>query len=208
MPRRKVIAETLAVALSGLAQMDAQVEQTASKLLVTVKAQNLTTIEAFDEAIAKAYAENGWQVGSGRPKKGETERRNVPHTVRTYVWELRSAYREGLEVWKFATFSALRTARRAIAEAPTPSTTTGTGSTDGNGHGFTVPPELEQDFLGVRLAGTEPNGALWHDAMLTYAKLPAEHRAMYGRQMSRLTHRYQPMTAQPAAPAQPGRKAA
>lgn len=205
MPRRKAITETLAVALLGLAQLDAQVEDTASKLLGVVKAQNLTTIEAFDEAIAKAYAENGWQVGSGRPRKGDTERRLTPHTVRTYVWELREAYRAGLEVTKFPTFYALREARKALTAV---STTTGAAAGggnggNGNGHGITIPPEVEQDLLGVRVSGAEPNGALWHDAILCFAALPTEHRAMYGRQMARLTHRYQPMIARPAVAAAP-----
>lgn len=193
---------TLAKPLAKLAEVGGKVEQAAMGLLTAIRHENIRTLGMFDDYIAAAYTENGWNARPGRPSG--KERRAVPHTVRTYVWEIRSAYRAELEVWKFRTMYQLRTARKAAKDAEREAaqaseTTTDTpqmeeGETIG---GVEVTPEVQQDLMGVRIvAPRQPNGALFHDLIACFIALPGEERALFGRQLARLLHRYQSAVGQ------------
>jgi hypothetical protein len=187
----------LAVALAQLARTGAAAERSASYLIGTIREGKLRTLEAFDEAVKAAFEANGWNTRAGKPEAG-SERRAVPHTVRTYVWEIRSAFREGVEVWKLRTMYEVRMAR-AAAKANRTATTEEPGEPEPEVMEF--PPEVQQDLEGVRvLAVKQPNGALWHDAISLFVRLPTEHRAMYGRQIARIMHKYQGLAPAPVEP--------
>jgi hypothetical protein len=206
MPRRKKVTGSLAALLVNLAAVGEQTEQAAGSLLRMIESQNIRDVKAFDAAIVAAYTENGWNAKPGRPSV-DSDRRVVPHTVRTYVWEVRSALREGLPVWTFQTFYVLRMARKAKKEqvagsGAAPSAAASAPSTEpgGNGHpSVLVPEDAKQDFEGVRIGGgAGPNGALFHDLMVCYLNLRPEDRALLGRQLARLLHKYQPQIVKAA----------
>lgn len=182
----------IATALAALANHGEKTEDLACSLLKVVKEHEIRTLPEFDEAIKAAYDENGWNTRQGRPS---TERRiKVPHTVRTYVWEMRSALRDGLEIWTFKTFYELRLARGNMKQEKTPAA---------NGNGGTASaalpdvPELE----GVRISGGDaPNGALFHDMILLFATIEEGQRLMLARQLNQLLHKYQLAAPAPKPP--------
>ena len=176
----------LAVALEQLARVGKMAEDKAAYLLNTVKNEKLVTLEAFDAAIKTAFAALGWNTRPGKPKAGE-ERRAVPHTVRTYVWEIRSAIREGVDVRKCKTLYELRQARHALKPTPAAATGPDTQATDAEAY----PAELRQAFVGVRLTDRDAaNGGLWHDAMVLHLRMPADQRAMFEGQVGRVLRKY------------------
>jgi hypothetical protein len=197
MKRRSAANGTLAAALAGLAQVGEQSEVAAASVLSLITAQDLRTLKAFDAAVADAYTANGWHAKPGRPSV-KTDRRAVPHTVRTYMWEVRAAYRADLPVWTYPTFYALRMALRAKrtpAAAPAPVTDIGTTNVPA-----VIPPEVAPKFEGVRVMATDkPNGAIWHDLAVCYLGLPPAEQALLERQLSRLLHKYQPVALAKAA---------
>jgi hypothetical protein len=175
----------LAKPLQDIAATGEKVEAAATGLLTAIRKGDIRTLGAFDDHVTAAYEANKWNTRPGRPAK---DRRNVPHTVRTYVWELRSAYRAGVEVWTLKTMYEVRMAKRANAEA---------AKAEAEGQGADVvtadlPAEVVQDLEGVRvLDAKRPNGALFHDLIATFIQLPADSRALFGRQLARILHRYQ-----------------
>lgn len=185
MPRMKQ--DGLAGSLKQIAATGERVEAAATTLLAAIKREGLTSLGAFDDAVKAAFEANGWNTRPGRPAK---DRRNVPHSVRTYVWEIRSAYRVGVEVWTLRTMYEVRMAKRALQDAERVETT-------GDGEEPTaqpvIPPECAQDLEGVRVLDVKrPNGALFHDLIATFIALKQEDRVLFGRQLARILHRYQP----------------
>lgn len=178
--------KALARPLSDIASTGEKVEAAATGLLTAIRIAGLQTLGAFDDAISAAYEANKWNNRPGKPAK---DRRAVPHTVRTYVWEIRSAYRAGIEVWRVKTMYELRMAKKALTESAAVETT-GEGEPETQP---TIPPEVTQDLEGVRVLDVKrPNGALFHDLICVFVGLPAGPRALFGRQLARLTHRYMP----------------
>lgn len=185
--------QALARPLAEIASTGEKVEAAATGLLTAIRIAGLQTLGAFDDAISTAYEANRWNNRPGKPAK---DRRAVPHTVRTYVWEIRSAYRAGLEVWTFKTMYELRMRKKALAEADSVETTT-----DEEAAASPFPAEVVQDLEGVRVLDVKrPNGALFHDLICVFVGLPQESRAMFGRQLARIMHRYQAEAKLPAVP--------
>lgn len=202
MPKVKSPSPLLAVPLAEIATTGEKVERAAVTLLTAIRQGDLRSLGAFDDAVNAAYEANRWHTRPGRPAK---DRRSVPHTVRTYVWEIRSAYRAGLEVWKFKTMYELRMARKAEKESAVETTATESEEQAQ----VTIPASVAQDLEGVRvLAIRQPNGALFHDLISLFIQLPDDQRALLGRQLARLLHRYQAAQSVPAPVPQRGRKAA
>lgn len=185
--------QALARPLAEIASTGEKVEAAATGLLTAIRMAGLQTLGAFDDAISKAYDANRWNNRPGKPAK---DRRAVPHTVRTYVWEIRSAYRAGIEVWRVKTMYELRMAKKALTESAAVEVT---GEAEVAAPG--IPTEITQDLEGVRVLDVKrPNGALFHDLICVFVGLPAESRALFGRQLARLTHRYMAEAKLPVAP--------
>jgi len=181
----------LARTMATLAKNGAVSEGTAAGMLAVIKEAGAKTVEAFEELVLAAYLVNGWHQSAGKPEAGSTLE-PVPNTVRTYVWEIRAALRDGLKVHTFRTFYELRQARKALS----PVAVAGTGKAAGNGHDY--PPEVAQDLLGVKVTNPETDtGALFHDMIRLFTELPAEPRLLLGRQLARLMHTYQRKLAAP-----------
>lgn len=184
--------------MAGVLQMLAieseKAEDTAAKFLRIVKEQKLKTVEVFDEAVKAAYEANGWHTTPGRPKIGD-ERANVPHLVRTYVWEVRSAIQHGINVARCESFYELRRlrakARSAEREAPAEPPI----------------PELE----GVRVAKDSPNGAFIHDLALALLSLTPRKRLALVKDIAEVLDRHRvhleppPQSGSAAAPIRTGR---
>jgi hypothetical protein len=184
---KKVQGPPLAVSLAQIATTGAEVEKAATGLLTSIRAAGITTLAAFDEAVKAAYDANGWNTRPGKPTE---DRRSVPHTVRTYVWEIRSAFRAGVEVQRMKSMYDIRMAKKAIKEANTGAE--GTGGLEVASPLTDLPPEVVQDLEGVRvLAPRQPNGALFHDLIACFITLEPEQRSVFGRQLARILHRYQ-----------------
>lgn len=201
MAKAKVVSAALAVLAApfkALAEAGEAVEATAARLLRSIRAEGITDVAGFDAAYTAACAANGWNTRPGRPAK---DRRAIPHTVRTYAWEIRSALRVGIDVGACKSMHDLRMKRQAEKAART-------ATTSDEAEPFEVPVEVQQDLEGVRVvAPRQPNGALFHDLIAVFLGLPGEQRPLYGRQLSRVMHRYLP-AANLAKPAEVKRKAA
>ena len=180
----------LAKVFQHVETIGAQADNIAAGILRIVHEGKIRSVEDFDPLVKAAYEANGWNPRQGRPSAEDKEqgRDTVPPTVRTYVTQVRSAMREGVNVLKCDTFYDLRQAlrkKRNIRLAPK----------GGNGEEAAVVPDaVKNDFEGVLIRSSgEPNGALFHDLGLTFMKLPEEHRDVFGRQLNRLLHKYMPL---------------
>lgn len=195
----------LARVFASVADAEQSMESTASGILAIVKDSKITTVDRWDEAVAAAYEANGWNTRAGRPNGDETPKQPVPATVSSYAALIRTALRNRMKVYKYDTFTALRV---AMAKR--------NGRTDHRGSGKPTTASLRdihtgpvaESFVGVEIDKAEPNGALFHDLGVVYAKLPEEHQAMLGRQLARLLHKYLPLVAEKQAATNGKRKAA
>lgn len=140
----------LSTILAHLAEKSGPVEDTAAGILRIVRDLKLRKVESFDEAVKEAYEANGWHTTAGRPAQGD-DRGNVPHLVRNYVWEVRAALRDGINVGRCESFYALRQLRAKARNGD---------------HGDPAEP-LIPELAGVSVRATaKPNGGLIHDLAL------------------------------------------
>lgn len=186
---KKAALQQFATALKSLGTAGDKTENLAAKLLAVVKSQQVRTSADLDATVKGAYGLNGWNTRQGRPSA--EKRAKVPNTVRTYVWELRSAMRDGIPIWQFKNFYELRLARGKVkAKADRKA-----GNAGNAGPSLPDLPEL----VGVRVASADtPNGALFHDLVICFAVIPEGQRALLARNLNRLLHRYQLAAPAPA----------
>ncbi len=169
-----VVARThgLAHTLRRIAAEGQRLEDTAGHLLQVVAEMNVRTLEAFDGLVRQAYRANGWHAGPGRPP-AEAKAEAVPPLVRTYVSEVRAAFRLGLKVHGFESFYALRRAvqeKRAKLEARAG-----------------VWPALR----GVRVSSPDKlTGAPFHDLIVIYDHLDETVGEALERALARLIRKY------------------
>ena len=189
---RKLKIETqLARVFASVADVEGSLESTASGILAIVKDNKVNTVDRWDEAVEAAYAANGWNTRAGRPNGDETPKQPVPGTVSSYVALVRTALRNKMKVSRYDTFTALRV---AIAKRNGRSDHRGNGrSTITPGGKLNLKGPVAESFVDVDIQKSEPNGALFHDLAVVYAKLPTDHQAMLGRQLARLLHKYMPL---------------
>jgi hypothetical protein len=189
MPKMKVETQ-LARAFASVADVEGSLESTASAILAIVKDNKITTVDRWGEVVEAAYAANGWNTRAGRPNGDETPKLPVPATVSSYVALVRTALRNKMKVGKYDTFTALRV---AMAKRNGKSDHRGGRSTIAPGGRLNLKGPVAESFVDVDIQKAEPNGALFHDLAVVYAKLPEDHQAMLGRQLSRLLHKYMPL---------------
>jgi hypothetical protein len=189
MPKMKVETQ-LARAFASVADVEGSLESTASTILAIVKDNKITTVERWGEVVEEAYAANGWNTRAGRPNGDETPKLPVPATVSSYVALVRTALRNKMKVGKYETFTALRV---AMAKRNGKSDHRGNGRSVNPGGRLNLKGAVAESFVDVDIQKAEPNGALFHDLAVVYAKLPPEHQAMLGRQLARLLHKYMPL---------------
>jgi hypothetical protein len=187
MPKLKVETQ-LARVFASVADSEQSLETTASGILAIVKDNKINTVDRWDEAVGAAYEANGWNTRAGRPNGDETPRKPVPATVSSYAALVRTALRNKMKVAKYETFTALRV---AIAKRNGKSDHRG-GKTAPGGR-LNLKGAVAESFVDVDIQKSEPNGALFHDLAVVYAKLPTDHQAMLGRQLARLLHKYMPL---------------
>lgn len=184
-----------ALILAAIGTQGEKVEGMGASLLSSLRAQGVKTLEDFDAAITAAYQVNGWNTRQGRPSAEKREK--VPNTVRTYVWEMRSALKDGIHIWTCKTFYELRIARAKARKAPVVAA-----------ESSSLPklPELQ----GVRITGVDaPNGALFHDLALVFAVIPEAQRTLLSRSLERLLRAYQGAAGvAPKVAESPGKKKA
>lgn len=169
---------TLASDFINIARKAKGVESAANGMFSTLKAEDVKTLDHFNERVRDAYQTNGWSQTAGRPVAGSKEK-PAPDAVKLYVSTFRAAYRMGLDVLSFETVGLMRTTiremraaahERKLAEPPAPSR-----------------PEME----GVEVRGqTSLIGALWHDAMLLADKIPADNQQEMEREVRMVMQRF------------------
>jgi hypothetical protein len=170
--------QTLAVDFINIARKAAGVESAANGIFNTLKAEDVKTLDHFNEKVRDAFQANGWSQTAGRPAAGSKEK-PAPDAVKLYVSTFRAAYRMKIDVLSFETVGAMRTTiremraaahQRKLAEPPTPSR-----------------PEME----GVEVKGPQNLiGALWHDAMLLAEKIPADNQQEMEREVRMVMQRF------------------
>jgi hypothetical protein len=169
---------TLAADFINIARKAKGVESAANGMFSTLKTEDVTTLDHFNELTRDAFKTNGWSQTAGRPVAGSKEK-PAPDAVKLYVSSFRAAYRLGLDVLSFETVGAMRNAirevraaahERRLAEPPAPSR-----------------PEME----GVEVKGQHSLiGALWHDAMLLAEKIPADNQQEMEREVRMVLQRF------------------
>jgi hypothetical protein len=189
MPKLKVETQ-LARVFASVADSEQSLETTAAGILSIVKDNKINTVDRWDEAVGAAYAANGWNTRAGRPNGDETPKQPVPATVSSYVALVRTALRAKMRVAKYDTFTSLRV---ALAKRNGRTDHRGNGKSTAPGGRLNLKGPVAESFVDVDIQKAEPNGALFHDLAVVYAKLPADHQAMLGRQLSRLLHKYMPL---------------
>lgn len=189
MPKLKV-ATQLARVFASVAEQEQSMESTAGGILAIVKEFKVTTVDRWDEVVTEAYEANGWNTRAGRPTAGDTPKLAVPATVSSYVTLVRTALRNRMKVWTYDSFTALR-----VAMAKRNGRADHRGGTKRPEGVLRLPAPVAESFVGVEISQSEPNGALFHDLGVVYAKLPSEHQAMLGRQLARLLHKYLPLVS-------------
>lgn len=158
-------------------------DNTASQILLTMRDASADTLDKFDVMVGDAYAENGWQRGGGRPKDG-TKIKPVPEVVRTYVSQIRAAYKLELKVLKYDSIRALReavrlTRREALAEKREAEKDEDTE--------IVSSPEL----VGVRVEGEgQLNGAVFHDLIVVREALDEEEKARLDASLERTLKKF------------------
>lgn len=176
---KKLASVLLAIGTDG-----EKLETRASLLLAFVKDNDVRTLDDLNAAVIAAYGMNGWNTRQGRPT---AERRDkVPTSVRTYVWELRSAMRDGLPLWTYKTFYELRLARGKLRQKNAAAPVIASNPL----------PDLPE-LTGVRVSSVDaPNGHLFHDLLLTFATIPDAQRMLLARNLERLLAKYQAVPAE------------
>lgn len=177
----------LARAFAAVAGQEQQLESTAGSILEIVRSVKALTVKTFDAMVKSAYEANGWNTRAGRPNGGE-KRTPIPTTVKVYVSIVRAALRNKLKIAKYKSFTALRA---DLARKTTGRDHRGNGRAGGGI--LRLPAPVAESFVGVEIMKAEPNGALFHDLGVVYAKLPTDHQSMLGRQLARLLHKYLPL---------------
>lgn len=179
---------TMKQVFSKIAQQEHKLETVADGILNVARDAAAGTVEEFDALVFEAYDAHGWNYQPGRPAPG-VEVKQVPDAVRTYVSEVRGAYRAGLDVLGFQTMYSLR---KALREARQPSTKPGATAR----RLWKQFPELQ----GVRIeADDEFNGALFHDLLVAYEKAPDDVREKMQRRARRMLTEFKPAVEDRAA---------
>jgi hypothetical protein len=179
MPKLKVETQ-LARVFASVADSEQSLETTAAGILSIVKDNKINTVDRWDEAVGAAYAANGWNTRAGRPNGDETPKQPVPATVSSYVALVRTALRAKMRVAKYDTFTSLRV---ALAKRNGRTDHRGNGKSTAPGGRLNLKGPVAESFVDVDIQKAEPNGALFHDLAVVYAKLP----------LPRLLHKYMPL---------------
>lgn len=161
----------LAMVLVDIGRESEKVDSAAKGILSAIKQEGARSIEDFNAMVSAAYERNGWSTQVGRPTADAKQ--PAPHAVKLYVSLVRGAYRAGLDVATFDTISAMRVAikeARNHASAPAPK-----------------PPELRG--LSVSHENTL-NGAIFHDVVIVWEKLPEADKSELEAAIRRLLKRY------------------
>lgn len=164
----------LATNFLNIARKAKGVESAANGIFSTLKAEDVTTLDHFNERVREAYHTNGWSQTAGRPVTGAKEK-PAPDAVKLYVSTFRAAYRMGLDVLAFETVGALRTSIRERRQAPQ------------HAQAADRPPELKGIQVAVEHSLT---GALWHDAVVLHQHLSSDKQHEFEREVRMLMMRY------------------
>ena len=169
---------SLAATLVAIVKEGDAMDSTASKILVAIREAKAVTLDEFDKMLIEAYAENNWQKGGGRPKIGAAQT-PVPEVVRTYVSEIRAAYRLELDVLTFDNIKTLRNAvrdkRRAALGEPE------TGAEESK----------KPHLAGLTIRGEDRlNGALFHDLIVVHEVLADDEKAKFEASLERLFKKF------------------
>ena len=158
-------------------QADAErLEGTANHILRIISELNVRNLATFDELVRDAYRQNGWNERPGRPSAEAGTKAVVPPVVRTYVSEVRAAFRLGLRVQRFDSFYQLRAALRDKRER-----------LEGKPAAIRPWPTLR----GVNISSPDKlNGALFHDLIVIYDHLDEDSGVALERALERLLAKY------------------
>lgn len=163
--------KSLASILASVAQNGELIESKADGILSLIKSAGIKDLEAFNDAVQRAYLANGWQPAQGAPKKGSEAAQTVPSTVKQYVSQVRAGFRLGLPMAQFKTIHAMRKAIRTSKPAVT--------QTD------------DPVLAGVRIANRQSLiGAPFHDLAAVYGKLPKDKQARLVRAVKAIVQEY------------------
>ena len=158
-----------------IADIERKSDDVAGQILQAMREYETYTAEDFDVLVYAAYDENGWTYKVGKPKPGEISN-PVPRAVKTYVTEIRSAFREGLEPWEYDSMYALRKDVKAARR----------GGSQGAALARKFP-----EFAGVSLKDEDKfTGALFHDLLVAYEHLTDEEREAMRKSAQRMLRKF------------------
>jgi hypothetical protein len=161
--------------LKSLAEQAAGADSTAGAILRFVREEKIKKLDDWSAAVAAACEANGWHATRGRPVAGSTATA-MPRTVRTYLVEIRNAYRLGVRVWEIESLYDLRKAtaearEKAAAAAPQRK----------------VRPELQ----GVHVTADQRLiGAPFHDLVVVYQHLKRDEQEKVQRAVLQLVQKH------------------
>ena len=164
--------QNLASDFINIARKANGIEGAANGMFTTLKAEDVKSLEHFNEMVRDAFAANGWSQAAGRPVAG-TKEKPAPDAVKLYVSTFRAAFRMKLDVLSFETVGALRNAIR--------------DKRSGTSQSEARPPELK----GIKVsAENRLTGALWHDAVVLHQHLTTDEQQEFEREVRMLMMRF------------------
>lgn len=167
----------VAAVLNHIAEAATQSEDLATELLSVLKRSRVNTLERYEEVIDEAYALNGWQRGGGRPKEGE-EVNPVPDAVKTYVSQIRRAYKEKLKVTSYKSMYDLR---QAVKERATKARKKAERSLQAKFPALTGITVKQPDRF---------NGSLFHDFTVLWMGLPDKDQEAFENDVRALMRKW------------------
>jgi len=151
------------------------VENIAGRIFHMMRELDISDLDAWNDHMAKAYAENGWSTTTGRPKAGATET-PAPDIIQVYVSRVRSGFKAGLNVKTFETMYQLLKATRDA------------GETKSHAQDAERLPELK----GVQIANENKlTGAFCHDIAVYTRVLPEDKRLEMEDRVRKVMKRYE-----------------
>ena len=152
--------------------LDEKKEDLGARCVALLIKHKAFTAELAETLFERAYHENGWLMGKGRPKAG-SPLTAAPPTVKNYLSALRNMYTFGLDIRDYKTMREIRNAVNEVKAANR------------------AKAEVMPSLVGVQISKDDIlTGFLIHDISAIIKHLPDSERGEFEAKLQRLLSQY------------------